>query len=767
VRVAFLLLLALYATLAATAMLADSSVADEHPHILSGWLYWESGRFSGGLDNPPLGQLLVAAPFRMPGLEYRFPDDARIAFARLPVVLLLLALAVLVALWSSRLCGAALAVVALAMLNLEPNLIAHGHLATLDLPLTFFWWATLWQWRAVLCSARAPSSRTSPVDAASRAEGSAWTALAGFFVALALAVFTKFTGLLLIPVCALVAVFALDGGRARLRACGVVAITLVGLALVSHLVYGFGDTRYGLPSRLVDAASGKLAHRGEGHFSYLMGRRSVEGFPEYYLVTLLVKTPLPLLALALTGLLTGWRQLSRLDRALLVVPAVAIVASFSAVGVNIGVRHVLPVYPALVIAAVLGARFAWRRRFTRAVLVLVWGAWLVGIARVVPQQLAYFNVVAGGAAGGDRWLIDSNLDWGQDERRLRRFLETAGARGETWEINPDGARARSGRFVVNANTLHNLMRRDATRYAWLRGLRPSGYAGYAWQRYDLQGRDFAARVTQQPSDVAAHIAYAEVLAQDGDWSRAEATYSEAARWFAREPRLFRSAAESALQRDDFDAAVRWLRRGVEANPDDAELRAWGRRLQLERVVRESQVPKEVARAQASLGSWWAERGDVERAAPWLSSAAEALPNDVGLLRALGITESYRGRFAAAVDVLERAPVAAALRAEAEACRRLARTEAALHGAASLPHGDAPAARPGRDAWMELATTHFRNGRNDRAAAALVEILRADPADGDAVALLSEMQVRATLHVVEGTLTPRALRHDDNEPTGGR
>ena len=60
-RTASALLLGLDLLLGLLAARADSSVADEHPHILSGWLYWASGRFAGGLDNPPLGQLVLAA----------------------------------------------------------------------------------------------------------------------------------------------------------------------------------------------------------------------------------------------------------------------------------------------------------------------------------------------------------------------------------------------------------------------------------------------------------------------------------------------------------------------------------------------------------------------------------------------------------------------------------------------------------------------------------------------------------------------------------
>src|SRR5207253_6229159 len=54
-------------------------------------------------------------------------------------------------------------------------------------------------------------------------------------------------------------------------------------------------------------------------------------------------------------------------------------------------------------------------------------AWqVVGTARVGPDQLAYFNELAGGPEGGHRVVVDSSLDWGQDLAGLARWLEARG-----------------------------------------------------------------------------------------------------------------------------------------------------------------------------------------------------------------------------------------------------------------------------------------------------------------------------------------------------
>ncbi len=275
---------------AVPALILDSSVADEHPHILSGWLYWASGRPNGGLDNPPLGQLLVAAPLRLLRSEYQFPADTHLWLARLPVLLLFLALVLLLRRWARELGGVAVALAALAGLCLEPNLLAHGHLATLDLPLTFLWWASLWLWRDVL-----------RLEAAGARLGLRLRAGAFFALVVALGVGTKFTTLLLWPACGVVTLAVCKPRSWRLPFALLVG-TLAVVALSSHVFYAFEPSRHGLPEHFLAALAGKLEHRGEGHYAYLAGRSSMQGFAAYYLVALLVKTPLPLLGLALVGL---------------------------------------------------------------------------------------------------------------------------------------------------------------------------------------------------------------------------------------------------------------------------------------------------------------------------------------------------------------------------------------------------------------------------------------------------------------------------------
>jgi hypothetical protein len=157
-----------------------------------------------------------------------------------------------------------------------------------------------------------------------------------------------------------------------------------------------------------------------------MGELSDHGFPQYFLMTFLLKTPVPLLLLTLLALARlRWPE-ARGSAAFLWL-VVAVYASFTATrGLQIGHRHLLPVYPFLfVLAGEAAARLAAWRRPAGAVLVALLGLWYSGgTLRTHPHHLAYFNEMAGGPANGWRLLVDSNLDWGQDLGRLAEWMRT-------------------------------------------------------------------------------------------------------------------------------------------------------------------------------------------------------------------------------------------------------------------------------------------------------------------------------------------------------
>ncbi len=161
----------------------------------------------------------------------------------------------------------------------------------------------------------------------------------------------------------------------------------------------------------------------EARRAFLLGELSDHGFPHYFLVTFLLKTPVPLLLLVALALVRLPR-LDRRDALVLWLPVLVYAAFTSTRGLQIGHRHLLPLYPFLFVAAGEAAAWLWSwRRPAGLALASALALWYAGgTLRNHPHHLAYFNEIAGGPANGWRHLVDSNLDWGQDLKRLAAWM---------------------------------------------------------------------------------------------------------------------------------------------------------------------------------------------------------------------------------------------------------------------------------------------------------------------------------------------------------
>jgi 4-amino-4-deoxy-L-arabinose transferase-like glycosyltransferase len=151
-------------------------------------------------------------------------------------------------------------------------------------------------------------------------------------------------------------------------------------------------------------------HAAGGHVAWLLGERSHLGWWYYFPVVFFFKTPLAFLALAAAGVAVLRKH------PFVIAPLLLMLLSLP-VKLNIGVRHVLPLYPFLAICAAVGTLWLWRHSRVAAVALLAW--YFVATAIAHPDYLAYFNEAAG--AHPEQIALDSNLDWGQDLLRLARF----------------------------------------------------------------------------------------------------------------------------------------------------------------------------------------------------------------------------------------------------------------------------------------------------------------------------------------------------------
>jgi hypothetical protein len=171
--------------------------------------------------------------------------------------------------------------------------------------------------------------------------------------------------------------------------------------------------------------------------AFFFGEMGTTGWVAFFPAAFLLKTPLPALALlALAGILLATQprfggRAGRLVYRLTPLAALgAVYAGFALTShLNLGLRHLLPLYPVLYVGAGAVALGFHRRWLVIATAVLL--AWHAGESLAIrPHYLAYFNPLRGGPKQAYQYFVDSSLDWGQDLPGLKRWLE-AHARGES------------------------------------------------------------------------------------------------------------------------------------------------------------------------------------------------------------------------------------------------------------------------------------------------------------------------------------------------
>jgi hypothetical protein len=435
-------LLAAFACQAVLSMRLINDTSDETIHLPAGYTYLKTGQLALNPEHPPLIKELCALPllFLNPRLDvdaarlkYNPPDqlefgrrflylnnvhvDRLLFWGRLPVVVLSTLLGFYVWLWAAALFGTAGGLMALFLYAFSPTVIAHSRLATMDQGLSCFYFMTVYHlWR------HAREGRHSH--------------LIGAGLSLGLALATKFSAVVLLPVIlALLGIEALwgsatqaalaDSRRSRtVRATavyGVIALVAVPVVYAAFL-FPSDPLFYWKGMRLVNA------NHNPDYPLYLFGHFKTGGWWYYFIVAFVLKTQTPALISLAAALFLARRRPSpnRLDEAFLILPPLALFALTSALADNLGVRYILPIYPFVFVFAGRAAVFFLRRRAGMVLLALL-GLWQMGAAiRIYPDYIAFFNEPAGGPERGYRWLDDSNLEWGQDLKRLKAYMDENG-----------------------------------------------------------------------------------------------------------------------------------------------------------------------------------------------------------------------------------------------------------------------------------------------------------------------------------------------------
>ncbi len=585
-------LLLLFWLLVLYAARATSMVVDEGLHIASGYSILRTGDYRLVEEHPPLIKMWAALPLlpvpdipdprQFPAWEEALnrpeesipllvtaqnvvaayaPVDRLVLPARTMAALVGLLLAAVVYRWTKDLGGERAGLLALLLLVLDPNILAHSAVVGTDLgaaamvTTTFFLYA---RWLH------------HPLPHRLLAAG----------IALGLAQGTKTSAVMLLPIVVLLEV--LIHGR---RSVKTLPFLLGTAALTLWALYGFEVGRIPGTAIPLPAASHLIPwqrlrqHMGYGHPAFLLGENRMHGWWYYFPVAFALKTPLPTLLLAgfaiimatpsvaKSPLRTPWMPRLRRWGPLTLFPLLYGLGSLFS-SLNIGYRHLLPALPFL---SILIGRFTSRppnaTRFTHCVLLFTLLLWLtMGTLRVAPHYLAYFNELAGGPDGGWRYLADSNTDWGQGYKDLARFQRRHGIEkirlsafipsydpaiysvvyepltpilGTTPPIFPSRFNPPPGDYVISATTLDGIPLVDPEMYDWFRKREPDAYIAHVLLYYRVLPQDPPPRWVAQCSVPVAPLspeAIAEGFGRNDlrltEWDCTQAwLYPEGAGWY--------------------------------------------------------------------------------------------------------------------------------------------------------------------------------------------------------------------------------------------
>ena len=480
-----ILIALLHAAMAVTAVNTKSPTFDEPQHLTAGYSYWVTNDFrldpeSGNLPARWAAlPLLLSHPNFVPlndrgwqraeegrtGHQFFYEvgndPDRTLGQARMMMSIFGAALCLLMYRCGREFFGVGGGLLAETVAAFDPNFLAHSALVASDVPAAFFFTAAVWSsWR--LFQKISPATLTT-----------AALSLAGLFL-------TKFSAPIVLPVLGAASILQIFSGRyIKLRlgrietelvekwkkACAIGGSWLLLAATVFFAIWLSFSFRYSawtnneslhegttwhwnylLEDRgtFESAARFARAHRllPEAYlygFSYvhkheidrpafLDNRWSVVGFRSFFPRAFIYKTPLPfllLVALAFYAALARRRswsisKLNPLAMFALIYGAIAITSQL-----NIGHRHILPIYPALFIGCGAVVHLARKNRpaiFATAVGIILF--WQIAESLAIrPNYLAYFNEVAGGPSRGYQHLADSSVDWGQDLPALKTWLD--------------------------------------------------------------------------------------------------------------------------------------------------------------------------------------------------------------------------------------------------------------------------------------------------------------------------------------------------------
>jgi hypothetical protein len=458
------LLLAVMATLMIHQARSTSMTWDEGHHLFDGYTVIKHSDYRLNPEVPPLVKVVAAIPLLfqeltapinqgretqteayLDGREFLLKNgyDRVLIPARIACMSFTLLLGLLIFTVTRRMFSAVAGLVALAFFAFDPNFLAHGALVTTDVASSCMLLASVYAWYRY---SKAPS----------------WAGFGLVCIAVSAALVVKFTGIFVLPTLLLLSVFEAFCFRS-LRMFARHCAALAGVALVGWVMlwgaYGFhyrpvtdnqklnselasylpklpnksDELRLGFVARhhlLPEACLWGLANAkitADVNKNYLFGKVYRHSDWRYFPVAFLIKSTLPFLLLVLCVPLyylpQRWRRSER-QLAYMLLPAMFYLLIAMTSGMNIGIRHLLPIYPFLyILGAGAAVMMAQQNHLWWGVIamLLIWHG--TSSLRSGPGYMGYGNEAWGGSDNVHAYLSDSNTDWGQQLKEVKQYID--------------------------------------------------------------------------------------------------------------------------------------------------------------------------------------------------------------------------------------------------------------------------------------------------------------------------------------------------------
>ncbi len=460
----------------------ESATMDEAAHIPAGYSYILKKDMRLNPEHPPLVKDLAGLSLIALGKNINFPDhlpswkenindqwsfgfdflyrsgndaDKIVFLSRLPAIFLTILLGILIYLWAKELFGGGWALLPLFLFTFSPNFIGHGKLVTTDIGASLGILSSLYAFNRYIFV---------------KSWKNFWLAA----IAIGLGLLLKFSVIVVVPVICLITILRAIQEKdikwiLRIIGIGIVALFIIWLIYFWH-IWNYPQERQFRDAKFILASYGivplknldfwlinqpffrplgqyflgllmNMQRAAGGHTTYFMGEVSAAGWKHYFPTVYHLKEPIPTLLLIYAGLIfgiLGWWKSRGINLTILGMLVFVIFYWILSIlsPLNIGVRHIFPTLPIIYILTTAPISrflcftkvisFNLKDELKRACSWILFGIMILWIIIEnflwAPWHLAYFNEIAGGPPNAYRYVVDSNLDWGQSLKELRDFV---------------------------------------------------------------------------------------------------------------------------------------------------------------------------------------------------------------------------------------------------------------------------------------------------------------------------------------------------------